>query len=135
MTSDHRAKPTDLELVAGNYHEYRTCLPIEDVLHDQFFIPLRGQLYPGDKICITQFDSMGEIRKRKLIAHAEVRVIESSMTASEVPLMLTGMYRPEQDKPVTDKPDTQAMPARSAEDVRQEELLKRALANKAKQVA
>ncbi len=132
MTSEHRARPTDLELVAGNYHEYRTSLPIEDVLHDTFFLPLRGQLYPGDKICITQFDSMGEIRKRRLLAHAEVRVIESSMTASEVPLMLTAMYRPGKNEQV---PQAKQEPARSADDVRQEELLKRALTNKAKQVA
>lgn len=90
-----RAKPGDLCIADAmpfqQHHEYRCTHPIADVLHDKFFLPLRGQLYPGDAITICRFDKIdAQRRDAKLIEVATVRVVASGPNATAVPVLLIG---------------------------------------------
>lgn len=90
-----RAKPGDLCMSDAmpfcQHHEYRTGYPLAEVLHDRFFLPMRGQLYGGDSITICQFekDHVGR-REARLLALVTVRVISSSPAAETVPLLMVG---------------------------------------------
>jgi hypothetical protein len=93
--NEHRACPPDLCIAEAmpfqQHHEYRTHLPIADVVHDQFFLPLRGQLYAGDSITICRFDRANAGRRDAVLVEvATVRVVASGPRADAVPLVMVG---------------------------------------------
>lgn len=84
--NDHRAKPSDLCMMdARPFMQgwcYRTTLPIRDVLHDQFFMPVGTMLRCGDSITIGRFTAYdGE-----MIESADVSVLASGATGVRVAL-------------------------------------------------
>lgn len=93
--TDLRAKPQDLCMSDASpfqqHYEYQTVARLPDVLNDQFFMPLRAQLYAGDEITLCRFDNLGgdSRRKRKLLEIATVRVVSAGPDATAVPLFVT----------------------------------------------
>lgn len=72
-------------------YQHRTAFALKDVIHDQFFMPLRSQLYAGDSITLCRFDrAEGHRRDARLLEFATVRVVASSPGAQAVPLVLVG---------------------------------------------
>jgi len=73
--AEHRAKSADLCMADAmpfqQHHEYRTTLPIADVLSDRFFLDARANLRVGDAITICRF---ADRAWRQLTEIADVRV-------------------------------------------------------------
>lgn len=95
MTNDLRVKPLDLCMSDAapfcQHYECRTVNAIADVVHEHYFLPVRGQLYAGDEITICRFDKADATRREaKLLEVGTVRVVSSGANAKAVPLMLTG---------------------------------------------
>ena len=83
---DERAKPGDLCMADAmpfqQHHEYRTHVPIEDLINDErFFLNVKDNLRPGDSITICRY---ADNTFRKLIEVADVRVIETSNVAVRI---------------------------------------------------
>jgi hypothetical protein len=82
------------------HYEYRTTLPLADVIHDKFFLPMRTQLYPGDSITLCRVNTATGSRRDSVLSEiATVRVISSSQGA--VPLALLSLETI--DAPVQEK--------------------------------
>lgn len=82
MSNDHRAKQGDLcmsdAMPYQQHHEYRTTLPLSEVLHDKFFLSVSGNLRVGDNITICRYDRVDvQHRSSKLLEIADVRVAET----------------------------------------------------------
>lgn len=93
--NDLRARATDIcmaDAMPFNQHwEYRTTWPLADVLHDQFFMPLRSQFRPGDSITLCRFDGANAAHKHiRLLEVATVRVISAGADEKSVPLGVIG---------------------------------------------
>lgn len=74
-----RAKPGDLCMADAmpfqQHYEYRTTDPVGAVIHDKFFLPVAGNLRPGDQVTICRYDSGAH---DCLIELGTVRVIEKA---------------------------------------------------------
>jgi hypothetical protein len=107
--NDLRARALDLCMSEAmpfmQSYQYRTIHPVADVIHDQFFVQLRGQLYAGDEITICRMDSATAGRRdAKLLEVGKVRVVSSGPNVDAVPLVLTGsiVYVGEQEDVMVD---------------------------------
>ena len=93
--NDLRVKPLDLCMSEAmpfqQHYELRTTHPIADVAHDQYFLPVRGQIYAGDQITICRFDKADATRREaKLLEVGVIRIVESGANAKTVPVILMG---------------------------------------------
>lgn len=87
--SDYRAKAQDLcmaDAMPFNQHfEYRTTLPLVEVIHDRFFLPVAGNLRAGDLINLVSFDRpVGPQHNGRVVEIATVRVVEKRADAVEL---------------------------------------------------
>lgn len=78
--NDHRAKPGDLCMSDAmpwcQHFEYRTDLPLKDITHDKFFLPVRDNLRDGDAITLCRFAKVDKGTQEKLLEVVEVRVLK-----------------------------------------------------------
>ncbi len=85
--SDFRAKSGDLCMSDAmpwqQSWQYRTCLPIADVVNDDFFRSVQSMLRAGDSITVCQFDKF-DARGAKLLAFVTVRVASSAPDAVKI---------------------------------------------------
>lgn len=93
--NDHRARPADLcmsDAMPWQQHwEYRTTLPLADILHERFFLPVRTTLRPGDSVTFCRYDMQDVTHKRcRLLEIATARVVASGEKAEAVPLFVIG---------------------------------------------
>lgn len=93
--TNFRARPGDLASVGAmpfqTHYEYATTLPLADVIHSEFFLPVRDQLWAGDCITLCRFDNPDfQNRDRRLLEVATVRVVRSGRGHQDVPLHLMG---------------------------------------------
>jgi len=91
--NEHRAKTLDMCMANAmpyqQHYEYRTTLALSEVINDKFFLPMRGQLYPGDSITLCRLNSTNGSRKDTILSEvATVRVISAGDDG--VPLKLIG---------------------------------------------
>lgn len=90
---DLRAQPKDLcmsdSMPFMQNWQYRTTHSVDELLHDQFFLPVRSMLRAGDSVTLCRFDVLDD-RVAKLLEAVTVRVIASGAEARAVPLLRTG---------------------------------------------
>lgn len=87
--NEYRAKAQDLcmaEAMPWHQHfEYRTTLPVRDVVHDAFFLPVAGNLRVGDRIEIVGYDRPpGPHHAARVVEIAAVRVVDKRSDAVEL---------------------------------------------------
>lgn len=62
--SELRARPTDFcmsdYMSFQQSWQYRTTWPLADVLHDQFFMPMRASLRSGDQITLCRYNGIDQ---------------------------------------------------------------------------
>lgn len=97
-----RAKPGDLcnGEVFQIHKEYRTTLPLSEVVNDQFFVPLRDNICPGDRITVCRFTNTTVGRRDTILQEiATVRVVAVSRDAVSlfVTEPITEIPAPEQE--------------------------------------
>lgn len=95
MTDKQRIKMTDIcmsdSMPFQQHWEARTTWPLVEALTEEFFLPVRNMLRPGDAITLCRYDKNDPYhRDVKLLEVATVRVIASSADAKAVPLALVG---------------------------------------------
>ena len=60
MTNEYRAKASDLCMSEAmpfqQQFQYRTTLPLKDVVHEKFFLPVAANLRAGDQIRMVSYD-------------------------------------------------------------------------------
>lgn len=87
--NEYRAKANDLCMAdAMPFHqhfEYRTTLPLDDALHDQFFLPVANNLRPGDEVTLVSYDRPpGPRHDARIVEIATVRVVEKGRDRVEL---------------------------------------------------
>lgn len=93
MNEALRARPTDIcmsdSMPFQQRWQYRTTMPLKDILHDRFFLPLRQNLRAGDEITLCRYDGVDQShRSISLLEIATVRVIRCDPTSESVPIAL-----------------------------------------------
>lgn len=83
---DQRLKPQNLVLISpaphGSHHVYYSALPVAAALGRGFFIPVRGNLRPGDTIQIQQIEESGG--RGHLVQFADTLVVATQRDGVEL---------------------------------------------------
>lgn len=108
--TEHRAKTPDLcmsdAMPFQQHFEYRTQLPLSEIINERFFLPCGASLRPGDRISLVRYDGpVTAHHMARVIEFAAVRVVAKSSKALEL--------MPEGE--ITKVPKPEAEPASPAE--------------------
>lgn len=80
---DIQAKQVNLvighEVQFGQHYEYHQDIPIETMLEERFFMPLRKQFFGGDHITLVRVD-----RQQRVKEEQSVRVVEVAQSFIEL---------------------------------------------------
>lgn len=87
--NEYRARAQDLCMAdAMPFHqhfEYRTTLPLAEVLHERFFLPVANNLRVGDQITLLSYDRpQGPQHNGRVLEIATARVVEKRADAIEL---------------------------------------------------
>lgn len=89
MNTEHRAKTPDLcmsdAMPFQQHFEYRTQLPLKDIINERFFLPCGASLRPGDRIAVVRYDGpVAAHHQARVVEFVSVRVIAKSSQAIEL---------------------------------------------------
>lgn len=92
MTNDYRAKAQDLcmndAMPFQQQFQYRTTLPLREVIHERFFLPVANNLRTGDQIRIVGYDRpAGPRHDGRVVEVAEVIVTDKRPEAIVLDLL------------------------------------------------